>query len=156
MQARVQSIYEELVRPMTPDEREAFWQDYRRWGELFHLPRSETPESYAEFRSWFDGRIEWDEVYLTEEAREVGHIVALEIPGAPMDRVGMQAFNLMIVGSLPDRVRKMYDLRWTPAHAAAYARRRRGPPGRPAARTGKLRRGSCGAQFARVARAEKR
>ncbi len=151
-----QTFYEHFVRPMTPSERESFWQDYRRWGELFSLPRSETPETYAEFRSWFDGRIASDEIYLTEEAREVGRIVALELPAAPIDRPAMQAFNLMIIGSLPDRVRKMYGLRWTSAHAAAYAAARRAHrAARPLVPKG-IRRGSCGPQFDRVARAEKR
>jgi uncharacterized protein (DUF2236 family) len=151
-----QTLYEELVRPLTPSEREALWQDYRRWGELFHLPRSETPESYGEFRAWFDGRIASDEVHLTEEAREIGHIVGLEIPGAPVDRLGLEALNLLVIGSLPPRVRRMYRLRWTPAHAAAYraaaAAHRAARPLVPA----QLRRGSCELQFARVAKAEKR
>jgi uncharacterized protein (DUF2236 family) len=151
-----QTLYEELVRPLTPSEREALWQDYRRWGELFHLPRSETPESYGEFRAWFDGRIASDEVHLTEEAREIGHIVGLEIPGAPVDRLGLEALNLLVIGSLPPRVRKMYRLRWTPAHAAAYraaaAAHRAARPLVPS----QLRRGSCEPQFARVAKAEKR
>jgi uncharacterized protein (DUF2236 family) len=95
-------------------------------------------------------------VHLTEEAREIGHIVGLEIPGAPVDRLGLEALNLLVIGSLPPRVRKMYRLRWTPAHAAAYraaaAAHRAARPLVPA----QLRRGSCELQFARVAKAEKR
>ncbi|HEX6115978.1 MAG TPA: oxygenase MpaB family protein [Solirubrobacterales bacterium] len=151
-----QTLYEELVRPLTPSERETLWQDYRRWGELFHLDRSHTPETYAEFRAWFDGRIASDEVFLTHEAREIGHIVGLEIPGAPVDRLGLEALNLLVIGSLPSRVRKMYRLRWTPAHTAAYraaaAAHRAARPLVPA----NVRRGSCEVQFARVAKAEKR
>jgi uncharacterized protein (DUF2236 family) len=151
-----QTLYEELVRPLTPDEREALWQDYRRFGELFRLARSETPESYPEFRAWFDSRLASDEVFLTEEAREIGHIVGLEIPGKPIDRPGLEALNLLVIGSLPPRVRRMYRLRWTPAHAAAYraaaAAHRAARPLLPA----NVRRGSCEIQFARVAEAEPR
>ena len=32
-------MYETLVRPLDPDERERLWQDYVRFGELFGLPR---------------------------------------------------------------------------------------------------------------------
>lgn len=151
-----QTLYEELVRPLGDDEREALWQDYRRWGELFSLPRSETPATYAEFRAWFDGRLAGDEVHLTDEAREIGHIVGLEIPGAPVDRPALELLNLLVIGSLPPRVRRMYRLRWTPAHAAAYraaaAAHRAARPLVPKA----IRRGSCELQFARVASAEKR
>jgi uncharacterized protein (DUF2236 family) len=151
-----QTIFEELVRPLSRDEREALWQDYRRLGELFSLPSDETPETYREFRAWFDGRLASDEVFLTEEAREIGHMVGLEIPGAPFDRPALEALNLLVIGSLPPRVRRMYRLRWTPAHAAAYraaaAAHRAARPLVPA----RIRRGSCEVQFERVARAEKR
>jgi uncharacterized protein (DUF2236 family) len=151
-----QTLYEELVRELSADEREALWQDYRRWGELFSLPRSETPETYPEFRAWFDGRLASDEVFLTDEAREIGHIVGLEIPGAPYDRPALEVLNLLVVGSLPKRVRAMYRLRWTPAHAAAYraasAAHRAARPFVPP----RIRRGSCEAQFERVVRAETR
>jgi uncharacterized protein (DUF2236 family) len=151
-----QTLYEELVRPLSADEREDLWQDYRRWGELFLLPREATPQTYAEFRSWFDGRLASDEVFLTDEAREIGHIVGLEIPGAPYDRPALEALNLLVIGSLPPRVRKMYGLRWTPAHAAAYraatTAHRAARPFVPA----RIRRGSCAVQFERVARAELR
>ena len=151
-----QTLYEELARPLTPSEREALWQDYRRWGELFHLDRSHTPETYPEFRSWFDGRIASDEVHLTEEAREIGHIVGLEIPGAPVDRIGLEALNLLVIGSLPSRVRRMYELRWTPAHAAAYRAAARAHRATRPLVPKSVRRGSCEVQFARVAKAEKR
>lgn len=151
-----QTLYEELVRELSADERDALWQDYRRWGELFSLPRSETPESYREFRAWFDGRLASDEVFLTDEAREIGHIVGLEIPGAPYDRPALEVLKLLVVGSLPKLVREMYRLRWTAAHAAAYraaaAAHRAARPLVPA----RIRRGSCDVQFERVARAERR
>jgi uncharacterized protein (DUF2236 family) len=151
-----QTLYEELVRELTPDEREALWQDYRRWGELFSLPRAETPETYPEFRAWFDGRLASDEVFLTEEAREIGHIVGLEIPGAPYDRPALEVINLLVVGSLPAPVRDMYRLRWTAAHAAAYrAAARAHRAARPFVPR-RIRRGSCEPQFERVARAEPR
>jgi len=151
-----QTFYEQFVRPLRPEEREALWQDYRRWGELFRLPREETPETYAEFRAWFDGRLASDEIHLTEQAWEIGRIVALEIPAAPFDRPAMQAFNLMVIGSLPARVRKMYGLRWTAAHAAAYAAARRAHRTARPLVPARIRRGSCEPQFDRVARAEKR
>jgi uncharacterized protein (DUF2236 family) len=151
-----QKLYEDFVRPLTPSEREALWQDYRRWGELFHLDRSHTPETYGEFRAWFDGRIASDEVHLTDEAREIGHIVGLEIPGRPLDRPGLEALNLIVIGSLPARVRRMYRLRWTPAHAAAYGAADRGHRAARPLVPKSVRRGSCELQFERVAKAEPR
>ena len=50
------AMYEAMVRPLNEAEREALWQDYVRFGELFGLPASEVPGSYREFRDWFDGK----------------------------------------------------------------------------------------------------
>ena len=151
-----QTLYEQLARPLTPSEREALWQDYRRWGELFHLDRSHTPETYPEFRSWFDGRIASDEVYLTDEAREIGHIVGLEIPGRPHGPDRSRGAQPARDRLAPARVRKMYKLRWTSAHAAAYRAAARAHRAARAFVPKNVRRGSCEGQFARVAKAEKR
>ena len=47
-------MYETMVRPLDPDERERLWQDYVRFGELFGLPRGEVPGSHREFRAWWE------------------------------------------------------------------------------------------------------
>jgi uncharacterized protein (DUF2236 family) len=113
-------VYERLVRPLSEAEREAFWRDYVRWGELFRLPSAAMPPTYGEFRAWYDVRLESDELFLTDESREMGHIVALEIPGPRQDRPALVVHNLLVAGLLPKRVRELYGLRWTPAHAAAF------------------------------------
>ena len=130
-----QVVYERLVRPLDGDERERLWQDYVRFGELFGMPRSAAPTSYPEFREWFDGRLDSDEVHLTPESREIGRIVALEIPGAPHERPALAVANLLVLGLLPERVREMYGLPWGAAQAAAFRvglqRAQGGAPDRP-------------------------
>jgi uncharacterized protein (DUF2236 family) len=46
-----QYFYETLVRSLSDGEREALWQDYLRFAELFGMPRAGAPGSYREFRS---------------------------------------------------------------------------------------------------------
>ena len=151
-----QVVYERLVRPLHDAEREDLWQEYKRFGELFGMPRSVMPERYADFREWFDGRLAGDEVFLTDESYEIGRIVALEIPGPPQDRPALAMFNLLVIGLLPDRVREMYGLRWTAAHRAAFraavAAHRAAHPLVPS----RIRRGPCEWSYDRVARAERR
>jgi uncharacterized protein (DUF2236 family) len=43
-----------------------------------------------------------------------------EIPVPTSRRPAMQLHNLIVLGSLPPRVRELYRLRWTPARAAAF------------------------------------
>ncbi len=149
-------FYELLVRETTPAEREDYWRDYVLWGGLFGLSAETMPSTYSEFRSWFDGRLAGQEMYLTEHARDIGRMVALELPAPPYARAPLQLANLMIIGSLPRRLRKMYGLRWTPAHAAAFAATAR------AHRTARplvprsLRRGPCERNYELIGRSEGR
>ena len=151
-----QVVYERLVQRLSDPEREAFWRDYLRWGELFHLPRSEMPATYREFRAWYDARLESDELFLTEESREMGHIVALEIPGAPQDRPALAVHNLLVAGLLPRRVREMYGLRWTPAHAAAFRALVTAHRAAHRVTPDRVRRGPVTRFYDRVARSERR
>lgn len=151
-----QAIYERLVRPLDASEREALWSDYVRWGGLFGLPAGEMPSTHARFRSYFDARLRSDSVHLTPAAREIGRIVALELPGAPHEQPALQMANLLVIGLLPVKVRRLYGLRWTPAHSAAFRAaviaHRAAHPLLPSA----VRRGSCTRDYERIARAEKR
>ena len=105
-------FYELLVRPMGHGERDAFWADWVRFGELFGMPRDVAPASWAEFREWFDGRLASDEMGLTEEARHVGRGVAFRIPVPRLESPLMEFHNLVLIGTLPERVRDFYGLGW--------------------------------------------
>jgi uncharacterized protein (DUF2236 family) len=113
-----------LVRRLTRGEREALWQDFVRWGELFGMPRSAAPLTYEAFRADFDGYLHSDEPYLTEQARVVGSYLAgakrgdydTPLPLRPLFRT----LELLVKGSLPPRVREMYGFGWSHAQQAAF------------------------------------
>jgi uncharacterized protein (DUF2236 family) len=113
-------FYELLVGPLSEEERDAFWLDYVRFGELFGMPREVAPGSHAEFSEYFQEQIERPEAYLTDEAHEVAKAVMFQIPVPASQRPAMLVHNLIILGSLPPRVREMYGLRWNPIKAAAF------------------------------------
>ena len=43
-------FYELFVRSLSAWERDGFWQDYIRFGELFGMPREVAPPTYEAFR----------------------------------------------------------------------------------------------------------
>jgi uncharacterized protein (DUF2236 family) len=125
-------MYETLVRPLDPEERERLWQDYVRFGELFGLPASEAPASHVEFKAWFDGKLAVPDLQVTEHGLEMAPLVAFRQP-VPAPARGNIAFqNHLIKGTLPPRVREIFGIRWSRAHeagfraAAAASRRSRG------------------------------
>lgn len=122
-------MYETLVRPLSEDEREALWQDYVRFGELFELPRSEVPATYREFQEWFDGRLASPDLQATEHGLEMAPLVAFRQPVPAYARGNIAFQNHLIKGTLPPRVREIFGIGWTGAHeqsfrAAAAAHRR--------------------------------
>jgi uncharacterized protein (DUF2236 family) len=113
-------FYELFVRRLRSAEREALWQDYIRFAELFGMPREAAPPTYPEFRSYYDGKLAGDELWLTDEARRVGYFTAFEIPFPRWMGAFKAGHDLVMLGSLPARVRREYGLRFTAGHAVAY------------------------------------
>lgn len=113
-------FYDLLVRPLRTRERDAFWADWVRFGELFGMEPAVAPASWSEFRSYFDGFLASERTGLTKEAREVGLGVAFQIPTARFAAPAMELHNLIMLGSLPDGVRQHYGLRWNRAQQAAF------------------------------------
>ncbi|HYP56423.1 MAG TPA: oxygenase MpaB family protein [Solirubrobacterales bacterium] len=150
------AMYEALVRPLAEREREALWQDYVRFGELFGLPREAMPSSYAEFQAWWRRRLASPDLQATEHALEMAPLVAFRQPVPTAARGNLAVQNHIVKGTLPPRVRQIFGIRWRAAHeasfqaiAAAHRRARHALP-RP------LRRGRNDVFFDVVTEAERR
>ncbi len=149
-------FYERLVRRLTDSEREALWRDYVRFAELFKMPAESAPPTYSDFRAWYERQLAGDDLYLTEEARYMGYVSAFAIPMSASRQLGKRVHDLVMLGSLPPRVRELYGLSYTPSQAAAcaalLAATRRARPLLPR----RLTRGSCVPEFRMVADTERR
>lgn len=148
-------FYELFVRRLSDSDRDAFWADYVRFGALFGMDPAVAPASWAEFRQYFDAKVNGPEAHLTKEALLIGHAVMLEIPTARSRWPAMRVHNVVIKASLPARIRELYGLRFTAADAAAaratVAAARASRPLTP--RTAL--RGRCASYFDDVAAAER-
>jgi uncharacterized protein (DUF2236 family) len=149
-------FYEHLVRPLQAEEFDALWLDYMRFAELFGTPRATLPQSYAAFREWYERQLAGPDLFLTAEARYMGYASAFEIPMSGSRKRAKRMHDLVMLGSLPPRVRELYGLSYSPAQAVAcrslLALARASRPLVPAAR----KRGSCMAEFQAVAAVERR
>lgn len=147
-------FYELLVRGMRPGERDAFWRDWVRFGELFGMPREVAPTSWAGFREWFDGRLASAEMGLTEEARLVGRGVAFRIPVPRLEAPLMEFHNLILVGTLPGMVREHYRLPWDRRRELAFGAVTRAIRGSRPLAPKAVARGPNASRFDRTARIE--
>jgi uncharacterized protein (DUF2236 family) len=148
-------FYDRLVRPLSPDEREALWQDYLYFGELFKMPRSAAPTTHAEFRAWYEAQLAGQDLHLTEEARYMGYASAFEIPMPASRQVPKRVHDLVMLGSLPERVRELYGLSYTPARRAACAAVLASARAARRLFPASLKRGSCIPEFEMVAATER-
>jgi uncharacterized protein (DUF2236 family) len=114
------AMYETMVRPLSRQEREALWQDYVRFGELFGLPRDAVPATAVEFDAWFQGKLSSPDMHLTEHALEMAPLVAFRQPVPLPARFNLETQNLIVKGTIPQRVREMFGIRWTAAHERAF------------------------------------
>jgi uncharacterized protein (DUF2236 family) len=103
-------FYELFVRRLTPAEHDELWREYVRFGELFGMPGSVAPRTHSEFREWFEGKLASEEMHLTPAAREIGYATAFEIPLPGYRAPAKAVHDLIMLGSLPARVRELYGL----------------------------------------------
>ncbi len=149
-------FYDRLVRRLTEDEREALWQDYLRFAELFKMPLSGAPQTHREYRLWYEGQLAGQDLYLTEEARLIGYASAFEIPMPANRQLGKRLHDLVMLGSLPARVRELYGLSYTSVQRAACTAALASGRLARAFAPSSLKRGSCIPEFEMVASTERR
>jgi uncharacterized protein (DUF2236 family) len=114
------AMYETMVRTLSASEREALWQDYLRFGELFGMPRDAAPGTYAEFAAWFAAKLASADLHATPHALAFAPVVAFEHPVPRGARLNLAAQNLIIKGTLPPRVREIFGIAWGAREERAF------------------------------------
>ncbi len=145
-----------FVGPLSRTQLDRYWDDYLLLGELFGLDRAHAPASYRDFRRWYRERLESGELFVTDDARELGVEVAFALPLPARRRPALPAINLAVAGTLPPEVRRMYAIAWTPAHDAAFRSLVIGSRLSRPVLPGALTRGACARDYELVARTEAR
>ncbi len=151
-----QWFYEHLVRALRQEEKETLWQEYLRFGELFGMPRDSAPATYAEFRAWYERQLAGEDLHLTEEALYMGRASAFEIPMPTTRRPAKWVHDIVMLGSLPPRVRDLYGLRYGARDAAICGWALAAWRGAGRLLPSPLMQGSCAREFRMVAATERR
>jgi uncharacterized protein (DUF2236 family) len=110
-------VYERYVRSLSRNERDAFWQDYKVVGREFGLRDTDLPEEIEDFEGYMDDMVEGDDLFVTDEARELALDIVMRPPVPPHARPMVEVANFVTVGLLPPKLRGMYGFSWDPARA---------------------------------------
>ena len=122
-------VYGKYVRPLSRDERDRYWQEYKVVGRLFGLRTNQMPGDIEAFDAYMTAMVEGDDLHVSDEARELAIDIVLRPPVPLVAKPLVELANFITVGLLPRRIRDMYDLGWDPARGIAlqagaqYARR---------------------------------
>ena len=73
-------VYQRYVRSLARDERDAFWQDYKVIGREFGLRDADMPEEIEDFELYMDEMVEGDDLFVTDEARELALQIVMRPP----------------------------------------------------------------------------
>ena len=112
-----------FISPLSDEEREAYWSDYRQVGQLLGMPDDSMPPTEPELREYLDGRLRDGSLYISDEVRERAVAIIFDPPFSGWTRLALtpltEAVKLSSVGLLPPEARQLYGFGWDPIRQAA-------------------------------------
>ncbi len=103
-------VFQRYVRPFRDGEWEAFYRDWRRFGERFGLPPGRLPPDASAFEGYMAGMLAGDALVVTPAAASIARSL-LQVPVLPG---GIPLNRAITTGLLPPSLRDRYELPWGP------------------------------------------
>ncbi len=113
------TVYQRYVRPLSREEREALWQDYRVFGRLFGLADEDMPATLEDFEDYWSDMLHHGDLFVTDDARQVAREIVMRPPLPLAARPLLELANFVTVGLLPPQIRSQYGFRWDPVRGLA-------------------------------------
>lgn len=114
--------YERLFGGLPQTERERYWSEYRRVGEVLGLPPDSMPATLADLHHYVQGRLNDGSLWISAEGREQAKAIVFDPPLTGWARAAAypltETVRLTTVGMLPPQVRRLLGLSWDPAREA--------------------------------------
>jgi uncharacterized protein (DUF2236 family) len=114
--------YERIFGSLAVEQREQYWSEYRRVGELLGLPSNSMPATYEGLQEYMTQRLSDGSLWISDERREQAVQMILEPPFTGWLRTAAipltEAIRLISVGLLPPEVRRLFGFGWDPAREA--------------------------------------
>ena len=114
--------YERIFGRLPPAERERYWAEYRRVGELLGLAPDSMPATCDGLREYVAGRLGDGSLWISEASRDRAVRMILEPPFSGWQRAAAapltETIKLVSVGLLPAEIRRLFGFSWDPAREA--------------------------------------
>jgi uncharacterized protein (DUF2236 family) len=116
------AYYEGIFGSLAAPERERYWGEYRRVGELLGLPPDSMPATHQDLKDYVDGRLHDGSLWISDERREQAVQMILEPPWTGWLRAAAipvtETVRLISIGLLPPEIRALFGFSWDPAREA--------------------------------------
>lgn len=114
--------YERIFGALSSVERERYWSEYRRVGELLGLPADSMPATYVDLKDYVHGRLTDGSLWISEDRREQAERMILDPPFSGLTRAALipvtETIRLVSTGLLPAEIRRMFGFSWDPGREA--------------------------------------
>jgi uncharacterized protein (DUF2236 family) len=112
--------YELYVRPLCPDERDAYCAESAGIETLLRIPMGSLPRSVADLEAYMTRKLGGGEIRVTDTARDLGREILFPPMSAPA-WPALVVLRLATVGLLPPELREDYGFSWSPRQTAALS-----------------------------------
>src|SRR5262249_47218154 len=109
-------IFEMVIRPLSAAEKDAYWEETKRFAALFGVPQGLLPADWAAFRRYWDGMLTSDVIRVPPTAWDRGAFLR-RAPGGGLGRA-WQWLGVIPAGLLPPRLRAEFGLEFGPLECA--------------------------------------
>jgi uncharacterized protein (DUF2236 family) len=118
-------VYETYVGPLTPADRERYYEEQKLLGERYGVPYDEQPAGYADFIDYFDEVVQGGTLRVTDTLRDVAEsTLRPRVPLPVIGRPAIEYLNLVTAALLPAWLREELGLAWGPGRARVHAAQR--------------------------------
>lgn len=101
-------VFDRVVRPLRPDEKEAYYQRSRLFGLLFGVPYDLLPATWPGFVEYCEGMFESSVLTVSRPAQEIARFLLYPEKGPPPGV--FRWYRMMTADLLPPRIRQQYGL----------------------------------------------
>jgi uncharacterized protein (DUF2236 family) len=111
------SAYGTFFHPLSSQECERYYQDYRMFGSLFGIPDHFFPDTWEGLQSWFREELSESRLVITPTARRIfRELLSCTVTA----RLAAPINYILAGGMLPPQVRAAFGIRWSRSKQAAY------------------------------------
>lgn len=111
-------VYELFVSKLSPADRECYYADSLRVAELFGIPERFVPQTYDDFRVYFDRMMSGDHIQVSDQARDIYRALFEWTPSGLL----LFAGSAPSISLLPKRLREEYGFGWKFRHKNLWDR----------------------------------